>query len=75
LTLAVAGGRARRPCRELAASTAEIGKSSEFYGVTWFAPASQWRAYVWCGGTTQHIAYCDINADAARAVDQWLWEN
>ena len=60
---------------QAAASTAEIGKSSEFYGVTWFAPAKQWRAYVWRGGTTHHIAYCDIEADAARAVDQWLWEN
>ncbi len=60
---------------QAAASTAEIGKSSEFYGVTWFAPASQWRAYVWRGGTTHHIAYCDVEKDAARAVDQWLWEN
>ena len=58
-----------------AASTAEIGKSSEFYGVTWFAPASQWRAYVWRGGTTHHIAYCDVEKDAARAVDEWLLDN
>ena len=58
-----------------AASTAEIGKSSEFYGVFWFAPRSQWRAYVWRGGKMHHIAYCDIEADAARAVDDWLWEN
>ena len=58
-----------------AASTAEIGKSSSFYGVTWHAGNHKWHAYVWRGGTTHHIAYCDIEADAARAVDEWLWNN
>ncbi len=58
-----------------AASTAEIGKSSEFYGVTWRAGSHKWEAYVWRGGTNHHIAFYDVEADAARAVDDWLWEN
>ena len=58
-----------------AASTAEIGKSSEFYGVTWRAGSHKWEAYVWRGVTNHHIAFYDIEADAARAVDDWLWEN
>ncbi len=58
-----------------AASTAEIGKSSEFYGVTWHAGKGKWIANVWRGGTAHHIDSYDIEADAARAVDDWLWEN
>ena len=35
----------------------------------------KWEACVGRGGRTRHIDYCDIEADAARAVDDWLWEN
>jgi hypothetical protein len=58
-----------------AASTAAIGKSSEFDGVTWNTKNRKWEAYVWRGGTTHHLDFYDIEADAARAVDDWLWEN
>ncbi len=58
-----------------AASTAEIGKSSSFYGVMWHATNRKWEANVGRGGTTHHIGYCDIEADAAGAVDDWLWNN
>jgi hypothetical protein len=54
---------------QAAASTAEIGKSSEFSGVSWFAQARKWHAYGWRGGTMHHIANCDVEADAAKAVD------
>ena len=60
---------------QAAASTAAIGKSSEFYGVTWHAGAQKWEAYVRRGGTKHHIDYYDIEADAAGAVDDWLWKN
>ena len=60
---------------QAAASTAAIGKSSSFYGVTWHAGNHKWHAYVWRGGTKHHIGDYDIEADAARAVDDWLWKN
>ncbi len=60
---------------QAAASTAAIGKSSEFYGVTWKANMHKWEACVGRGGRTRHIDYCDIEADAARAVDDWLSEH
>ena len=60
---------------QAAASTAAIGKSSEFYGVTWKANMHKWEACVGRGGRTRHIDYCDIEADAAKAVDDWLSEH
>ncbi len=58
-----------------AASTAAIGKSSSFYGVTWAAGDRKWEAGVWRGGRTHHIDNFDVEEDAARAVDEWLWNN
>jgi hypothetical protein len=58
-----------------AASTAEIGKSSEFYGVGWHAGKGKWIANVWRGGTRHHIDYYAVEKDAARAVDEWLLEH
>jgi hypothetical protein len=60
---------------QAAASTAEIGKSSEFSGVSWRAQARKWHAYGWRGGTMHHIANCDVEADAAKAVDDWLLQH
>jgi hypothetical protein len=58
-----------------AASTAAIGKSSEFYGVTWHAGKGKWIAHVRRGDTTHHIDYFDVEKDAAGAVDDWLLEH
>jgi len=60
---------------QAAASTAEIGKSSEFYGVTWHAGKGKWIANVWRGGTKHHIDYYAVEKDAALAVDDWLLEH
>ena len=61
---------------QAAASTAAIGKSSSFYGVMWHAGMHKWHAYVnRRGGTKHRIDYYDIEADAARAVDEWLLEH
>ncbi len=60
---------------QAAASTAAIGKSSEFYGVTWHPGMHKWKAFVWRGGTTHIIDYYTNEADAAQAVDDWLSEN
>ncbi len=60
---------------QAAASTAAIGKSSEFSGVGWHARIGKWRAYVWRGGKMHYIASCDVEEDAGRAVDDWLLEH
>ncbi len=58
-----------------AASTAEIGNLSEFFGVTWHAGKGKWIANVRRGGTKHHIDYYAVEKDAALAVDDWLWKN
>jgi hypothetical protein len=58
-----------------AASTAAIGKSSSFYGVSWSAGDRKWRANVNRGGKSHQIDQFDLEEDAARAVDEWLWNN
>jgi hypothetical protein len=46
-----------------------LGHSSQYKGVRWYPPRSNWCARIRCQGKLYHLGYFADEADAARAYD------